>query len=105
MSGRIGGRCMARITIADLDPRAAPPDAAGGRDIAALLGAIDPNTPLDKALGLEPGDTVRIAGGKGRIVRASGKLEPIHLPATRDVWDYKFVQYVRSDQSGAHLGD
>jgi hypothetical protein len=68
---------MARVLISDLDPRNAPPGGGPPLDLLTL------DTPLDQALGLKPGDTVRIENGKGVIVRATGMVETIEPPGVR----------------------
>lgn len=71
---------LRRIEIQDLPGgRPLPSGGMEPTDLPPLfrLGAMDPDTPLEVALGLKPGDRVRVEGGKGQIVRASGAVEDI----------------------------
>jgi hypothetical protein len=68
---------MARVLISDLDPRTAPPGTRPSLDLLTL------DTPLHEALGLRPGDSVRIENGKGVIVRATGMVEAIEPPGVK----------------------
>lgn len=72
------------VEIADLKPAPPTASAAGELDLESVLAAtLDPDMPLDKLLGLKPGDSIKIAGGKGVVVRAGGATEPIHLTGVR----------------------
>jgi hypothetical protein len=74
---------LRRIEIGDLTGG----PAVGGEDTdpaASLpplfrLGAMHPDTPVEVALGLKPGDRLRFGGGGPEIVRRDGVVEGIDL--------------------------
>jgi hypothetical protein len=73
---------LRRIEIGDLTGGpAAGGEGAALADLPPLfrLGAMDPDTPVEVALGLKPGDRLRFGGGGPEIVRRDGVVEGVDL--------------------------